>query len=48
MGNIFNSNGLHIFASAMTVAIILVWITIFVRMCWSFKVGKLLWPKDDE
>ncbi|CAJ0551778.1 Ff.00g057570.m01.CDS01 [Fusarium sp. VM40] len=48
MGNIFNSNGLHIFASAMTVAIILVWITIFVRMCWSLKVGKLLWPKDDE
>ncbi|KAF5658358.1 malic acid transport [Fusarium heterosporum] len=48
MGKIFNSNGLHIFASIMTVAIIIVWATIFVRMCWSLKARKLLWPKDDE
>ncbi|KAF5000003.1 hypothetical protein FGRMN_2084 [Fusarium graminum] len=48
MGKIFDSNGLHIFASVMTVAIIIVWATIFVRMCWSLKARKLLWPKDDE
>ncbi|KAF5693234.1 Malic acid transport [Fusarium denticulatum] len=46
MGKIFDSNGLHIFASVMTVAIIIVWALIFIRMCWSLKSRKLLWPKD--
>ncbi|KAF4344046.1 Malic acid transport [Fusarium beomiforme] len=48
MGKIFNSNGLHIFASVMTVAIIIVWALIFVRMCWSLKSRKLLWPRDGK
>ncbi|KAM0553853.1 hypothetical protein ACHAPJ_007199 [Fusarium lateritium] len=48
MGTIFESNGLHIFASIMTVAIIIIWTIIFVRMCWSLKARKLLWPKDEN
>ncbi|PNP84539.1 hypothetical protein FNYG_02168 [Fusarium nygamai] len=48
MGKIFDSNGLHIFASVMTVAIIIVWALIFIRMCWSLKSRKLLWPKDGK
>ncbi|KAF5712740.1 Malic acid transport [Fusarium globosum] len=48
MGKIFDSNGLHIFASVMTAAIIIVWALIFIRMCWSLKSRKLLWPKDGK
>ncbi|KAL6913410.1 hypothetical protein FSHL1_011086 [Fusarium sambucinum] len=48
MGKIFDNNGLHIFASVMTVAIIIVWIIIFARMCWSLKTKKLLWPRDEK
>ncbi|RGP80830.1 malic acid transport [Fusarium longipes] len=48
MGKIFDNNGLHIFASTMTVAIIIVWIIIFARMCWSLKTKKLLWPRDEK
>ncbi|KAF5622515.1 Malic acid transport [Fusarium sp. NRRL 52700] len=48
MGKIFDSNGLHIFASVMSVAIIVVWGLIFIRMCWSLKSRKLLWPKDGK
>ncbi|KAF5553246.1 Malic acid transport [Fusarium phyllophilum] len=48
MGKIFDSNGLHIFASVMTVAIIIIWALIFIRMCWSLKSRKLLWPKDGK
>jgi hypothetical protein len=48
MGKIFDNNGLHIFASIMTVAIIIVWIIIFARMCWSLKTKKLLWPRDEK
>ncbi|KAL4723272.1 hypothetical protein ACLX1H_009762 [Fusarium chlamydosporum] len=48
MGKIFDNNGLHIFASIMTVAIILVWVMIFARMVWSLKTKKLLWPKDEK
>ncbi|KAF5671285.1 Malic acid transport [Fusarium circinatum] len=48
MGKIFDSNGLHIFASVMTVAIIIIWALIFTRMCWSLKSRKLLWPKDGK
>ncbi|RFN50864.1 malic acid transport protein [Fusarium flagelliforme] len=48
MGKIFDNNGLHIFASVMTVAIVIVWIMIFTRMCWSLKTKKLLWPKDEK
>ncbi|KAL6400587.1 malic acid transport protein [Ilyonectria robusta] len=47
MGDIFESNGLHIFACVMTVGIICVWIGVFVRMLWSLKTKKLLWPKND-
>jgi hypothetical protein len=32
----------------MTVAIVIVWIMIFTRMCWSLKTKKLLWPKDEK
>ncbi|KAF0636672.1 hypothetical protein FPSE5266_07287 [Fusarium pseudograminearum] len=48
MGKVFDNNGLHIFASVMTVAIIIVWIIIFARMCWSLKTKKLLWPRDEK
>ncbi|KAJ4116769.1 hypothetical protein NW769_003839 [Fusarium oxysporum] len=48
MGKIFDSDGLHIFASVMTAAIIIVWALIFIRMCWSLKSRKLLWPKDGK
>ncbi|KAF4945884.1 hypothetical protein FGADI_11626 [Fusarium gaditjirri] len=48
MGKIFDSNGLHIFASIMTAAIIIVWALIFIRMCWSLKSKKLLWPKEGK
>ncbi|KAJ4025212.1 hypothetical protein NW752_002680 [Fusarium irregulare] len=48
MGKIFDNNGLHIFASVMTVAIVIVWIMIFTRMCWSLKTKKLLWPRDEK
>ncbi|KAF5247999.1 hypothetical protein FAUST_405 [Fusarium austroamericanum] len=48
MGKVFDNNGLHIFASVMTVAIIIVWIIIFARMCWSLKMKKLLWPRDEK
>ncbi|KAF4485691.1 Malic acid transport [Fusarium agapanthi] len=48
MGKIFDSNGLHVFASVMTVGIIIVWALIFTRMCWSLKSRKLLWPKDGK
>ncbi|KAF4984669.1 hypothetical protein FZEAL_185 [Fusarium zealandicum] len=47
MGTIFHSDGLHIFACVMTVAIVIVWIGVFARMVWGLKEKKLLWPKDD-
>ncbi|KPM34932.1 hypothetical protein AK830_g11635 [Neonectria ditissima] len=46
MGNIFESNGLHIFACVMTVGIIIVWVGVFSRMLWGLKERTLLWPQD--
>lgn len=46
MGEIFESNGLQISGCVMTVALIIVWISIFITMLFSFKQKKLLWPKD--
>ncbi|KAM5360040.1 hypothetical protein ACJZ2D_014032 [Fusarium nematophilum] len=47
MGKVFDSNGLHIFACVMTVAIVIVWAGVFVRMLWGLKEKTLLWPKND-
>ncbi|KAI5466938.1 voltage-dependent anion channel [Mariannaea sp. PMI_226] len=46
MGEIFDSNGLRIFACAMTIAITIVWAIIFCKMIWAMKTRKLLWPKN--
>ncbi|KAH6891154.1 voltage-dependent anion channel-domain-containing protein [Thelonectria olida] len=47
MGDVFESEGLHIFACVMTIAITIVWIIIFSKMLWALKTRKLLWPKND-
>ncbi|KAK7430593.1 hypothetical protein QQZ08_002885 [Neonectria magnoliae] len=48
MGDIFESNGLHIFACVMTIGIIVVWFGVFSRMIWGLKEKTLLWPKNDN
>ncbi|EEU46312.1 uncharacterized protein NECHADRAFT_78786 [Fusarium vanettenii 77-13-4] len=47
MGNIFHSDGLHIFACVMTIAIVIVWAVVFGRMVWCLKEKRLLWPKNE-
>lgn len=47
MGDVFESDGLHIFACAMTIAITIVWVLIFSKMIWALKTRKLLWPKNN-
>ncbi|KAM0250910.1 hypothetical protein ACHAQJ_008445 [Trichoderma viride] len=47
MGNIFESRGLQLFGCAMTIALIIVWITIFLTMLICLKQRKLLWPKNN-
>ncbi|KAK7417128.1 hypothetical protein QQX98_004731 [Neonectria punicea] len=48
MGDIFESNGLHIFACVMTIGIIVVWFGVFSRMIWGLKEKTLLWPSNDN
>lgn len=48
LGNIFESKGLRISGAVMTVALIIVWIIIFVTMLHSLKQKKLLWPKESN
>ncbi|KAL7937510.1 voltage-dependent anion channel domain-containing protein [Trichoderma chlorosporum] len=46
MGNIFESRGLQLFGCAMTIALIMTWVTIFATMIACIKQRKLLWPKS--
>lgn len=47
IGHFFQSKGLQIFGAVMTVALILVWILVFITMLRCLKQRKLLWPKED-
>ncbi|KAL7922954.1 voltage-dependent anion channel domain-containing protein [Trichoderma austrokoningii] len=46
MGNIFENRGLQLFGCAMTIALIIIWIIIFLTMLMCLKQRKLLWPKS--
>ncbi|KAM0486064.1 hypothetical protein ACHAPX_000765 [Trichoderma viride] len=48
MGNIFENRGLQLFGCAMTIALIIVWIIIFLKMIICLKQKKLLWPKSNS
>ncbi|KAH6610251.1 hypothetical protein Trco_000271 [Trichoderma cornu-damae] len=47
MGNIFENRGLQLFGCAMTIALIIVWVIIFLTMLTCLKQRKLLWPKSN-
>ncbi|POR38133.1 hypothetical protein TPAR_01658, partial [Tolypocladium paradoxum] len=47
MGDIFESKGIQLFGGIMTVALIVVWIGVFVTMIHCLRTKKLLWPKDN-
>ncbi|KAL7944441.1 voltage-dependent anion channel domain-containing protein [Trichoderma barbatum] len=46
MGNIFESRGLQLFGCAMTIALVIAWVSIFSIMVACIKRRKLLWPKS--
>ncbi|KAK2605908.1 hypothetical protein QQS21_003634 [Conoideocrella luteorostrata] len=46
MGDVFDNKGLHLFSAAMTIALIIVWIGVFITMVYCLRTRKLLWPKD--
>ncbi|PTB79192.1 hypothetical protein M440DRAFT_1327620 [Trichoderma longibrachiatum ATCC 18648] len=45
MGNIFESRGLQLFGCAMTIALVIAWVSIFATMIVCIRKKKLLWPK---
>ncbi|KAJ6441931.1 c4-dicarboxylate transporter [Purpureocillium lavendulum] len=47
MGKIFQSKGLRLFGSIMTIVLIVVWVGVFVTMMRCLRTRKLLWPKDN-
>ncbi|UKZ54773.1 hypothetical protein TrVGV298_008586 [Trichoderma virens] len=46
MGNIFESRGLQLCGCAMTIALVIAWVSIFATMITCIKQRKLLWPKS--
>lgn len=48
MGDIFENRGLQLFGCAMTIALIIVWIIVFLAMVTCLKQKKLLWPKSSS
>ncbi|KAK1251142.1 hypothetical protein MKX07_005697 [Trichoderma sp. CBMAI-0711] len=45
MGAIFESRGLQLFGCAMTIALVIAWVSIFATMIVCIRQKKLLWPK---
>ncbi|ETS06613.1 hypothetical protein M419DRAFT_68750 [Trichoderma reesei RUT C-30] len=45
MGTIFESRGLQLFGCAMTIALVIAWVSIFATMIVCIRQKKLLWPK---
>ncbi|UNI20023.1 hypothetical protein JDV02_006158 [Purpureocillium takamizusanense] len=48
MGRVFQSKGLRLFGSIMTVALVVVWVGVFVTMINCLRTRKLLWPKSSN
>ncbi|KAL6871177.1 voltage-dependent anion channel domain-containing protein [Trichoderma novae-zelandiae] len=46
MGSIFENRGLQLFGCAMTIALVIAWVSIFATMIVCIKKRKLLWPKS--
>ncbi|GJN84906.1 hypothetical protein PLIIFM63780_008470 [Purpureocillium lilacinum] len=47
MGKIFESKGLRLFGSIMTIVLVIVWVGVFVTMLHCLRTRKLLWPKSN-
>ncbi|KAK4095081.1 hypothetical protein Purlil1_777 [Purpureocillium lilacinum] len=47
MGKIFQSKGLRLFGSIMTIVLVIVWVGVFVTMLHCLRTRKLLWPKSN-
>ena len=45
MGKIFESKGLRLFGSIMTIVLVIVWVGVFVTMLHCLRTRKLLWPR---